>query len=334
VKAWNDVKHEPVRAGTKDLSGLSVAVLIPCYNEEIAITKVVNDFQASLPEAEIYVYDNNSKDKTVQKAREAGAIVRSVTRQGKGHVVRQMFADIDADVYLLVDGDDTYDAFVAHTMIELLMDQALDMVVGTRKTDEKEAYRSGHRMGNVVLTGVVTSIFGREFTDILSGYRVFSKRYVKSFPVFSEGFQIETEMTVHALELAMPTGEIDTVYRSRPEGSVSKLNTYRDGFRILFMILSLVRAERPLPFFSLIALLFTIIALILMIPIMVTYFHTGLVPRFPTAFLAMGLMLIAFLSVTSGIVLDTVTKGRREMKRLFYLATSTKYEQWLKKKDA
>ena len=316
---------EVVIGNKKDLA---VAVLIPCYNEEVAISKVIQDFHRALPLAKIFVYDNNSRDQTVSLAIAAGAIVRNVSRQGKGHVVRQMFADIDADIYLLVDGDDTYDAFVAPTMIQLLLQNALDMVVGTRQTDEKEAYRTGHRTGNAFLTLVVTAIFGREFTDILSGYRVFSKRYVKSFPVFSEGFQIETEMTVHALELAMPTGEIDTIYRSRPEGSTSKLRTYRDGFRILFMILSLIRAERPLPFFAIVALFFALLAIILIIPILVTYIHTGLVPRFPTAFLAMGLMLIAFLSVTSGIVLDTVTKGRREMKRLFYLSTKAPFDSW------
>ncbi|MCY0876852.1 MAG: glycosyltransferase family 2 protein [Firmicutes bacterium] len=297
-----------------------VAVLIPCYNEEVAIPKVISDFRASLPDAEIYVYDNNSSDRTVEVARAAGVIVRGVSRQGKGNVVRQMFADIEADAYVLVDGDDTYDAFSAPDMVQMLVTDKLDMVVGVRVTDEQEAYRSGHRMGNAMLTGFVTLLFGRSFSDMLSGYRVFSRRYVKSFPAMSEGFDTETEITVHALGLRMPTAEVRTAYRSRPEGSESKLHTYRDGFRILKAILTLFRSERPLSFFSIVAAIFAIIGIVLIIPVLITYLDTGLVPRLPTAILSMGLMVVAFLSFTSGVVLETVTRGRQEIKRLFYLS--------------
>lgn len=297
-----------------------VAVLVPCYNEEVAIGKVISDFRLSLPDADIYVYDNNSKDRTVEVAKAAGAIVRGVTRQGKGNVVRQMFADIDADAYVLVDGDDTYDAFCAPEMVQMLVTDKLDMVVGVRVTDEQEAYRSGHRLGNAMLTGFVTLLFGRSFSDMLSGYRVFSRRYVKSFPAMSEGFDTETEITVHALGLRMPTAEVRTAYRSRPEGSESKLQTYRDGFRILRAIISLFRSERPLSFFSIVAGVFALLGIILIIPVLITYLDTGLVPRLPTAILSMGLMVVAFLSLTSGVVLETVTKGRQEIKRLFYLS--------------
>lgn len=306
--------------GTPWLSNAKVAVLIPCYNEEVAIGKVVGDFASAIPEARVYVYDNNSSDRTMEVARLAGAIVRSVGRQGKGNVVRQMFSDIDADVYVLVDGDDTYDAASAPGMIERLLVDQLDMVVGVRVSDADEAYRSGHRLGNVMLTGFVTMIFGRSFSDMLSGYRIFSKRYVKSFPALSEGFDTETEITVHALGLRMPIAEVKTDYRARPEGSESKLRTYRDGFRILKAIISLFRAERPLIFFSILAGIFALLSIGLAIPVVITYFQTGLVPRFPTAILSLGLMLAAFLNATSGVVLDTVTKGRQEIKRLFYLS--------------
>ncbi len=225
---------------------MRTAVLIPCYNEEAAIAQVVNDFRRVLPEAQIYVYDNNSKDRTTEVARQAGAIVRREPLQGKGHVVRRMFADIEADVYVLVDGDATYDAESAPRMIQKLLDEQLDMVNGARVTEIKEAYRAGHRFGNWMLTTMVATIFGNRFKDMLSGYRIFSRRYVKSFPALATGFETETELTVHALELRMPTDEVETPYKDRPVGSVSKLSTYRDGFRILWMIGVLVKEERPM----------------------------------------------------------------------------------------
>ena len=296
-----------------------IAVLIPCYNEEAAVPKVVQDFRAQLPDAAIYVYDNNSKDRTVEVAKAAGAIVRTEPLQGKGNVVRRMFADIDADIYVLVDGDATYDAASAPKMIQALLDGPLDMVNGSRVTDIEKAYRPGHRFGNWLLTSMVAWIFGNRFSDMLSGYRVMSRRYVKSFPALAAGFETETELTVHALELRMPIAEIATPYKDRPPGSVSKLSTFRDGFRILWTIIVLVKEERPMQFFSLLALTIATIATLLMIPIVSTYIHTGLVPRLPTAVLAMGLMILAFLSLTCGLVLDTVTRGRREMKRMRYL---------------
>ena len=298
-----------------------LAVILPCYNEEAAITAVVGDFRAALPEAVIYVYDNNSKDRTVELARAAGAVVRRETRQGKGHVVRRMFADVEADIYVLADGDGTYDAGSAPAMVEKLVSEQLDMVVGSRLTTyEGEAFRRGHRFGNDLLTGFLGLCFGRTFTDILSGYRVFSRRYVKSFPALSTGFETETELSVHALELRMPIAEVVTSYKARPAGSASKLRTYRDGFRILMMILNLFKEERPLAFFSIIAGILGLAAVVLAYPIVMTFLETGLVPRFPTAILATGLMILASLSLTCGFVLDTVTHGRIEMKRLSYLA--------------
>jgi glycosyltransferase involved in cell wall biosynthesis len=297
-----------------------VAVLVPCYNEAAAVATVVADFRKNLPTAEIYVYDNNSSDGTVAVAREAGAKVRSERRQGKGHVVRRMFADIDADIYVLVDGDATYDAASAPRMIETLLSDHLDMVVGFRVDQAEAAYRPGHRTGNWMLTGFLSLVFGQAFKDILSGYRVFSRRFVKSFPVLSDGFEIETELSVHALELALPVAEIETPYYARPEGSFSKLNTWRDGFRILSTILKLYRSEKPLRFFTAIGFFLTLVSIGLAIPVMVTYFEEGLVPRLPTAVLSMGLMILAVLSVSSGLVLDTVTRGRREMKLLAYLS--------------
>jgi glycosyltransferase involved in cell wall biosynthesis len=296
-----------------------IAVLIPCYNEEAAIAPVVRNFRQALPQAAIYVYDNNSRDRTAEVARAAGAIVRTETLQGKGNVVRRMFADIEADIYVLVDGDDTYDAASAPKMIQALLDGPLDMVNGARVTKIEKAYRPGHRFGNWLLTSMVALIFGNRFHDMLSGYRVMSRRYVKSFPALAAGFETETELTVHALELRMPTAEMATPYKDRPIGSVSKLSTFRDGFRILWTIIVLVKEERPVQFFSLLALAFAIISVVLMVPIVLEYLHTGLVPRFPTAILAMGLMILAFLSLTCGLVLDTVTRGRREMKRMRYL---------------
>ncbi|MCG2631659.1 glycosyltransferase family 2 protein [Bradyrhizobium sp. WYCCWR 13023] len=297
-----------------------IAVLVPCYNEEAAVATVVANFRSALPAAEIYVYDNNSRDRTASVAREAGAIVRSERRQGKGHVVRRMFADVEADIYVLVDGDATYDAPSAPNMIDKLLDGHLDMVVGLRIDQSQAAYRLGHRTGNRMLTGFLSSTFGQEFKDILSGYRVFSRRFVKSFPVLSDGFEIETELAVYALELSLPVAEVETPYYARPEGSFSKLNTWRDGFRILGTMLKLYRSERPLRFFTVIGILLALVAIILAIPIVITFIETGLVPRFPTAILSMGLMIMAMLSVSSGLVLDTVTRGRREMKMLAYLS--------------
>jgi glycosyltransferase involved in cell wall biosynthesis len=297
-----------------------IAVLVPCYNEEAAVAAVVANFRNALPAAEIYVYDNNSRDRTAAAARETGAIVRSERRQGKGHVVRRMFADIEADIYVLVDGDATYDAPSAPRMIDKLLDEHLDMVVGLRIDQSQAAYRLGHRTGNRMLTGFLSSTFGQEFKDILSGYRVFSRRFVKSFPVLSDGFEIETELAVYALELSLPVAEVETPYYARPEGSFSKLNTWRDGFRILGTMLKLYRSERPLRFFTVIGILLALAAIILAIPIVVTFIETGLVPRLPTAVLSMGLTIMALLSVSSGLVLDTVTRGRREMKMLAYLS--------------
>lgn len=299
-----------------------IAVLVPCYNEEAAVATVVANFRNALPAAEIYVYDNNSRDRTASVARDAGAIVRSERRQGKGHVVRRMFADVEADIYVLVDGDATYDAPSAPCMIDKLLDEHLDMVVGLRIDQSQAAYRLGHRTGNRMLTGFLAWTFGRDFQDILSGYRVFSRRFVKSFPVLSDGFEIETELAVYALELSLPVAELETPYYARPEGSFSKLNTWRDGFRILGTMLKLYRAEKPLRFFGAIGILLAVVSVLLSIPIVITFIETGLVPRLPTAVLSMGLMIMAMLSVSSGLVLDTVTRGRREMKMLAYLSQS------------
>jgi glycosyltransferase involved in cell wall biosynthesis len=295
------------------------AVLIPCYNEEAAIRKVVTDFAAALPEATVYVYDNDSQDRTAEFARAAGAVVRNESLRGKGNVVRRMFADIDADVYVLVDGDDTYHAPSAPAMIEQLIDRHLDMVSGVRVDTNNAAYRPGHRLGNLVLTRLVACIFGNQFTDMLSGYRAFSRRFVKSFPALSSGFEIETELTVHALELRMRVAEVETPYGNRPEGSTSKLRTVGDGLRVLRTIAALIKEERPLLFFSIIAALLAILSVVLALPIFRTYLETGLVPRFPTAILCSALGLLACLSFYAGLILDTVTTGRRELKRLVYL---------------
>lgn len=297
-----------------------IAVLIPCYNEEAAIGQTVADFRAALPMATIYVYDNNSRDQTVARAREAGAIVRSEPRQGKGAVVRRMFADIEADVYVLTDGDDTYDATVAPSLVQKLLDESYDIVSGRRIATAKDAYRAGHVLGNKLLTGLTALMFNVRLLDMLTGYRIMSRRFVKSFPVISTGFAIETELTVHAVRLLMPMVEIDTKYKERPEGSVSKLSTYKDGFKILFTIISLVREERPFIFFGALFGIFALLSLILGIPVVLEYLHTGYVPRLPTAVLAVALMLLAFLSLFSGLILDTVTRGRWELKRLSYLA--------------
>jgi len=301
-------------------SSMRIAVLVPCFNEEAAVATVVRDFRKFLPSAAIHVYDNNSTDRTIALAREAGAIVRSERRQGKGHVVRRMFADVDADIYVLVDGDATYDAPSAPRMIETLVNEHLDMVVGLRIDQVGAAYRRGHRTGNWMLTRFLSSVFGRAFKDILSGYRVFSRRFVKSFPVLSDGFEIETELTVHALQLALPVAEVETPYYARPQGSFSKLNTWRDGFRILGTILKLYRSEKPLRFFTAIGGLLAALSIGLAVPVFITYLEQGIVPRLPTALLSTGLMIVAMLSVSSGLVLDTVTRGRREMKLLAYLS--------------
>lgn len=299
---------------------LRVAVLIPCYNEELTVAAVVHGFRAALPDARIYVYDNNSTDATIAKAREAGAIVRLERRQGKGQVVRRMFADIDADLYLLVDGDDTYDASVAPAVVEQIAQGGLDFVNVARVSTATEAYRPGHRLGNRVLTQIVRAIFGRECSDMLSGYKGLSRRFVKSFPAMSSGFETETELTVHALELRMPMGEFTADYKERPTGSTSKLRTYRDGWRILMLISRLVRDERPLRFFGLLGLGIVLLGVVLGVPIVGTFFETGLVPRLPTAVLSVGLVVLGWLSIFAGVILDMMTKTRHELKRLAYLS--------------
>ena len=297
-----------------------IAVLVPCYNEEKSVGKVVDDFRAALPTAAILVYDNNSTDNTARVARAAGAEVVHEPRQGKGFVVHRMFADVDADIYVLVDGDSTYDAPSVRRMIGRLLANQLDMVVGARVDREAGAYRAGHRAGNRLLTGFVARMFNSKLNDMLSGYRVLSRRFVKSFPVLSGGFEIETELTVHALVLGLAIEEVDTPYYARPQGSQSKLNTWRDGLRILLTIGNLYRAEHPLPFFASIGLVLALISIGLAIPIVTTFLETGLVPRLPTAVLSTGLMLLAFLSAAVGLILDTVTRGRRELKLLAYLS--------------
>jgi glycosyltransferase involved in cell wall biosynthesis len=297
-----------------------IAVLLPCYNEEAAIGETVAGFRAALPGATVYVYDNNSRDRTREIAAEAGAVVRTEGQQGKGHVVRRMFADIDADVYLMADGDLTYDPKAAPAMVDLLLASQLDMVVGTRRHEAKDAYRGGHVLGNKVFTGLLAGLFGRSFSDIFSGYRVFSRRFVKSFPVLSSGFEIETEISVHALELRMPVGEVETAYAARLEGSESKLSTWSDGWRILKTIITLYRIERPVLFYGSIGALLMALAVVLAIPLVVTYANTGLVPRFPTAILVTGMIIVAVLCFFAGLILDTVTRGRREVRRLAYLS--------------
>ncbi len=299
---------------------LEVAVILPCYNEAAAIHGVVESFRQALPKATIYVFDNDSSDATAAEAKAAGAVVRHVGLKGKGNVVRRMFADVDADIYLMADGDDTYDAKAAPRLIERLIEGQLDMVVGAR-TDhgESENYRPGHRLGNHMLSSAVRAIFGGSFVDMLSGYRAFSRRYVKSFPAEASGFEIETELTVHALALRMPFAEVATRYGSRPEGSASKLSTYRDGFRILLTIISLYAKEKPLRFFGLIGLLLAITSIGISIPLFIEYFETGLVPRIPTAILSVGMMLSALLSFTCGLLVDNVTLSRRESRHLSYL---------------
>ncbi len=299
---------------------IRTAILIPCHNEDVAIARVVAGFRAALPDATVYVYDNNSTDGTIQAARAAGATVRSEPLRGKGNVVRRMFADIEADAYILVDGDDTYDPAAAPAMLQLLLDGPMDMVTATRVTELSAAYRTGHRTGNLVLTGIVGLLFGNRVSDMLSGYRAFSRRFVKSFPALSTGFETETEFTVHALELAMPVGELSAPYKDRPEGSASKLRTYTDGLRILRTIVLLLKEQKPLYFFGFGAALLGLAALALGIPVVAQFMKTGLVPRLPTAVLATALMGLAFLSITCGLILDSVARGRKEAKRMAYLA--------------
>jgi glycosyltransferase involved in cell wall biosynthesis len=297
-----------------------IAVIIPCFNEGHSIAEVVRGFRAALPNARIYVFDNNSTDETTAIAAAAGALIRKETLQGKGHVVRRMFADVDADAYVMADGDATYDPSYATQMVNRLFEERLDMVVGTRVASQDDAYPSGHRFGNRVLTFAVASLFGKRFSDMLSGYRVFSHRFVKSFPAMSSGFEIETELTIHALELQLPVAEVATPYQMRVTGSASKLRTYADGLKILRLIVALYKNERPFQFFSAIAGAFLALALALGIPLVVAFIKTGLVLRQPTAILATGLVLLSALSFLSGLILDTVTRGRQEMRRLAYLA--------------
>lgn len=296
-----------------------IAVLLPAYNEAVAIGEVIATFAAALPGARIYVYDNNSTDDTAQVARDAGAIVCSERRQGKGHVVRRMFADIEADIYVMCDADDTYDAAAAPGLVSRLVQDNLDMVVAARTAISDTAYRPAHELGNWMLTGLVRLIFGDEFRDMLSGFRVFSRRFVKSFPIMSGGFEIETELTIHALELELPVAEVPTSFKDRPAGSISKLNTISDGVRILWMILALLKQERPLQVFSCVGGVLMLISLAIAWPLLPEYLATGLVPRLPTALLATGLMLLGWLCVLNGLILDTVTRGRQEIKRLRYL---------------
>ena len=309
----------PISSNQKMMSA-DIAVLIPCYNEALTVSQVIASFEAVLPKARIYVYDNNSTDGTRNIAEEAGAIVRVEKRQGKGHVVRRMFADIEADYYILVDGDDTYDAAAAIEGLGVMLSDGCDFVNIARVSDAVEAYRRGHRLGNVVLTELVRLFFGRETSDMLSGFKVLSRRFVKSFPAMSYGFETETELTVHALEMRMPMGEIFAKYKERPEGSTSKLRTYRDGVRILMLISRLIKDERPLRFFGAIGVLLSLLGLILGIPIILEFFKSGFVPRLPTAVLSVGLITIGGLSFFTGIILDVVTKSRQEFKRLTYLA--------------
>lgn len=297
-----------------------IAVIVPCYNEALTIGAVVRRAQAALPGACIFVYDNNSIDNTATIARSAGAVVANEHYQGKGNVVRRMFADIDADIYVMVDGDNTYDLEAAPSLIAAMRERSLDFLNGSRIDTQAAAYRAGHRLGNRMLSNLVQWIFGHQFSDMLSGYKIFSRRFVKSFPAESQGFEIETELTIHALELRMPCSEMPTHYGVRPEGSSSKLSTWRDGLRILFLISRLVKDERPFQVFGTVALGFAFASLWFGVPLVVEYASTGLVPRLPTAVLATGLMLVGVMSFSIGLVLDTVTKARRETKRLAYLA--------------
>ncbi|RWA71966.1 glycosyltransferase [Mesorhizobium sp.] len=305
----HEVRNEP-----------AIAVLLPCYNEELTIGEVVRRFRETLPAAAIYVYDNNSKDLTALKARAAGAVVVREPRQGKGNVVRRMFADIDADIYVMADGDGTYAPEDAPQLINTLLTERCDMVVGTRRGVADDAGRSGHAFGNRVFNRLYKGLFGADFTDIFSGYRVFSRRFVKSFPAVSGGFEIETEMSVHASQLKLPVSEMTLDYGRRPEGSSSKLSTVRDGARILWMFAMLVKETQPLRFFGTFALFFLAASIGLMIPVLVEFAETGLVPRMPTWVLSVGLLLLSMLSAVTGLILDSVSRGRAEQKRIFYLS--------------
>lgn len=307
--------HPLQEAGRKP----TVAVLLPCYNEELVIRTVVERFRAALPDADIYVYDNNSSDASTAIARSTGAIVRSEPRQGKGYVVRRMFADVEADIYIMCDADGTYDAAAAPELLTRLVDDGLDMVVGTRTDVSGTAYRPAHRFGNWLLTSLVRTMFGDGFKDMLSGYRVFSHRFVKSFPMMSQGFEIETELTIHALQLGMPAAEIATRFQERVEGSESKLQTVSDGFRILWTITTLLKQERPFFLFGIAAFVMMSASLTFGYPVIAEYVRSGTVPRLPTAILATGTMILAFLSLFCGLILDTVTRGRKEAKLLRYL---------------
>lgn len=318
----SELLPQPIRATNK-----SIAVLLPCYNEGVAIGKVIRDFRMMLPSARIYVYDNNSTDDTRQAAELAGATVRSEPLQGKGNVVRRMFADIEADIYVMADGDGTYDSSAVGTLIEKLVSENLDMVVATRLGGGEDAYRRGHRYGNRLFNRIVTHLFGAGFTDIFSGYRVLSRRFAKSFPSSSHGFEIETELSVHALDLRIASAEIPIPYGARAEGTQSKLNTYRDGARILWTILRLYKELQPLRFFGASAITFGVMALGLCVPLSYTYLQTGQVPRLPTAILAMGLMQLSFLCAASGIILNSVSQGRRELKRMRFLEFKAVAEQ-------
>jgi glycosyltransferase involved in cell wall biosynthesis len=300
--------------------GHSIAVLLPCYNEELTIADVVTRFHAVLPEAAIYVYDNNSKDQTAARARAAGATVVREPRQGKGNVVRRMFADVEADLYLMADGDGTYAPEDAPQLLGTLISERADMVVGTRRGVTDDAGRAGHAFGNRIFNSLYKRLFGRDFTDIFSGYRVFTRRFVKSFPAVSGGFEIETEMSVHASQLKLPVAEVELDYGRRPEGSASKLSTYRDGARILLMFARLMKETRPLRFFAAFSALFLVIGLVLMTPVLVEYARTGLVPRMPTWILSLAFLLLSILLALAGIILDSVARGRAEQKRIFYLS--------------
>jgi glycosyltransferase involved in cell wall biosynthesis len=299
---------------------MRVAVLIPCRNEAVAVPSVIAGFRAALPEATVYVYDNNSTDGTVAAARAAGATVRFEALPGKGNVVRRMFADVEADAYILVDGDDTYDPAAAPEMLRLLTERHLDMVVASRVTEDSAAYRPGHRLGNYLLTWIVRTLFGDRVSDMLSGYRAFSRRFVKSFPALSAGFETETEFTIHALDLAIPVAEMPALYKDRPAGSASKLRTSVDGLRILRAIILLVKEVHPMQFFFVGTLLLGLLSLAIGTPVVMTFLKTGLVPRLPTALLATALMGLAALSATCGLILDSVARGRKEQKRMAYLA--------------
>jgi len=302
------------------IDDLEIAILVPCHNEEVTIGNVVSDFRRELPDATVYVYDNNSSDKTSAVAAEAGAVVRSESQQGKGHVVRRMFSDIEASIFIMVDGDDTYDASSVRKLVETLLGEHVDTVNARRVSDIDEAYRFGHQFGNRLLTGIVNWLFGKRCADILSGYRVFSRRFVKSFPALSTGFEIETELTVHGLSLNIPMTEVDTPYKERPEDSASKLNTWRDGLRILWTIMILTKDYRPFFFYSIVCGILSIASLTLGIPIVLEFLDTDLVPRLPTAVLSASIMVLAFLALATGLLLDSVARGRREAKRLHYLS--------------